>query len=166
MKEFDWDTMIEPIEIEVNYNLLRECLAEQTCKEVIWAYQSPTQMMEMNGENGKVTTYQINILMRWCRALQIAGCEADMKSMTSIELLNAIKWQERMELDKVFWTSAAREMREAGNTDLEILRIFQIDLYEMYFEVKKQFKIADRNKPSISPYSQKWLRETILTNGY
>ncbi|PSM51309.1 hypothetical protein CBLAS_1039 [Campylobacter blaseri] len=163
----DWDnfdpfTMIEPEWVEINWQIFRDCLAPQTYKEIRHATSNPLLMEELNGEQGEVTNYRLAILMRWCRALQLAGFEDDIKSLTSMELLTAMQWQEELEISKAFWTLTAKQMRDMGNTDLEILKALNIDLYEMYFKVRREWNIPDEDRPAKSPYNLEYLREKVL----
>ena len=122
-----WDQIvIEPIQLPIRWEILEETLSKRTYMELYQAY--------MNNENANdfcpsITHYQMLIIQRWCRQLQLMGYEAETKIRTGSDLATAANVQENLELE-AFSNPLAKELREAGNTDTEILKILGVDLYK------------------------------------
>ena len=108
--------------------------------------------------NTDVPYYRIMIIHRWCRHLELMGYGQESLNVTATELLTAAQLQENVEF-KVFSTPIAKQMREAGNTDLEILKAAGINLYQGYIETLRTMKMG---KDRIYPYSRQLLEEKVF----
>jgi hypothetical protein len=140
-------TGIEPMEFQVNWTMLKRTLSEKTYDQIFNEWM-----------NTDVPYYRMMIIHRWCRHLELMGYSQESLNVTATELLTAAQIQENVEF-KVFSTPIAKQMREAGSTDLEILKAAEINLYQGYIEILRTMKMG---KDRIYPYSRQLLEEKVF----
>ena len=103
----------------IDWELMEQTLSHEQFNLMITIYHR--DMAEVEDFNTTITLYQMNIIETWLRQLMSSGLvEKESKMLLANDLLMAAYKQENLAL-QAFCNPLAKEMREAGNTDHEIL---------------------------------------------
>lgn len=115
-----WDQiLIEPMMHSIDWELMEQALNHEQFNLMITI--SHRDMGEVEDFDTTITLYQMNIIETWLRQIVSSGlAEKESKMLLANDLLMAARKQENLAL-QAFCNPLAKEMREAGNTDYEIL---------------------------------------------